>query len=85
MATITLTIGPNTASKTISAADLTRLNNAMIAYYQPAHPGQVLTGADVFGFWVVDVVADLKARVRAQETATAVATAQAGVTDIGVT
>lgn len=84
MATITLTIGPNTASKTVSAADLTRLNNAMIAYYQPSRPSQVLTGADVFALWVVDVIADLKARVRTQETASAVATAQASVTDIGV-
>lgn len=82
MATITITFNSLTRSKTISAADVTRVSNAMKAKF--ALPGSA-TGQqvlDAFGDWMFQM---LKQEALAHERELAANSARVAVADIPLT
>ena len=77
MAGITLTIGAQTKSWTVSAADLTRIVNALGTQYGPIGTGNGTTrpmnAGEVFTEWSNNIMASLNAPVLATESAAAIA------------
>jgi hypothetical protein len=88
MASITLTIGTFTTTKTIPPADLTRLLTAMKTHY-----GQVVengvprdrTNQELFDLWAAGTLQALRDIAKRVEQEAAKATAAAGVADISLT
>ena len=73
MAGITLTIGAQTRTWAVSAADLTRIVNALWTQYGPIGIGngqtRPMTAAEVFAQWSSNLIADLTNIVQTTETA----------------
>lgn len=75
MAGITLTIGAQTRTYTVSAGDLTRIVNALGVQYGPIGIGngatRPMTAAEIFAQWSSGIIASLTASVQTVETAAA--------------
>lgn len=80
MATVTLSIGALSKAFTVSAADTTRIVNALTTIY-----GAGLTNAQIFDIWANSTMQALKDAVKRVEGDAAAATARAGVVDVVAT
>lgn len=85
MATIAITVGPQTKSKTISAPDVQRALNALRKFYGQVNNGsgvlRDLTDAEVFDLWSNEALKTLTDRVLLIEGAAA----QAAITPVVLT